>query len=85
MRIVKYTHFYLETKLEETPTVDNFFKYNIKVQVEGELPIHISKTEVSLQEVESLLSGDEAKAKEAIATIIRNRLWELNILKKISK
>ena len=85
MRTIQYKEWQVETYNEEPVTVDNYFKYDIIInKADGKYVMRISKEELWLSEAEGLLSGDETLAQQALDSIIHNREYELDILKKFN-
>lgn len=89
---IKYSKFEVDTSLElpldqekwHNILVNEFFKHHIKIlPKDSELIMLIFKEEVFLWHVQELLSGDEQRALDAIRSIIRNREYEINNLKKV--
>ena len=85
MRTIQYKEWQVETYNEEPVTADNYFKYDIIInKADGEYVMRISKEELWLSDAEGLLSGDETLAQQALDSVIHNREYELDILKKFN-
>lgn len=85
MRTVQYKEWQAQTYNDESITVDNYFKYDIIInKANGKYVMRISKEELWLSDAEGLLSGDEALAQQALDSVIHNREYELDILKKFN-
>ena len=86
MRTVQYKEWQVQTYNDESVTVDNYFKYDITINTaDGEYVTTIRKEELWLSQAEQLLSGDETLAQQALDSVIHNREYELNILKRFNK
>ena len=77
---IVYPNFTVSTNLELPVTDTNFYMHDIYVNNNT-----ISRHEVSMYQVEGLLSGDISRAKEALQSIIYNREYWLNELKTLAK
>jgi len=85
MRTIQYKEWQVQTYNDEPVTVDNYFKYDIIINMEdGEYVTTIRKEELWLSDAEGLLSGDEILAQQALDSIIYNREYELDILKRFN-
>ena len=85
MRTIQYKEWQVETYNEEPVTVDNYFKYDIIInKADGKYVMRISKDELWLSDAEGLLSGDEVLAQQALDSVIHNREYELDILKRFN-
>ena len=85
MRTVQYKEWQVQTYNDEPVTADNYFKYDIIInKADGEYVMRISKEELWLSDAEGLLSGDETLAQHALDSVIYNREYELDILKKFN-
>lgn len=72
----KFRSFTICTDLKGPVTVDNFYKYSISVyDAKNNLVEIIKKGELSLDLARGLIYGDEKQVKQAIKTIIDNRLY----------
>lgn len=79
----EFTNFELETKLELPVTVENFWKYDINIRKNGRHFTTISARELSLPLANDLLTGDEAKVKDAIECLILNYEFRISELREI--
>lgn len=80
---VKYSNFSVESGHELPITVENYFKHDMIVYFKGaDFGQRLYRQELFMCQVEDLLSGDEDKAKQALTSVINNREYELNELKK---
>ncbi len=80
---VEYSNFSVESAHELPITVENYFQHDMIVYVKGaDFGQRLYRQELFMDQVEGLLSGDEEKAKQALQSIIYNREYELNELKK---
>jgi hypothetical protein len=85
MRIIQYKEWQVQTYNDEPVTEDNYFKYDITInRADGKHVMTIHKEELWLSEAEGLLSGDETLAQQALDSVIHNREYELNILKRFN-
>ena len=85
MRTVQYKEWQVQTYNDEPVTVDNYFKYDIIINMkDGRFVTTIRKEELWLSEAEGLLSGDETLAQQALDSVIHNREYELDILKRFN-
>ena len=85
MRTVQYKEWQVQTYNDEPVTADNYFKYDIIInRFDGKYVMTIHKEELWLSDAEGLLSGDETLAQQALDSIIHNREYELDILKKFN-
>ena len=86
MRTIQYKEWQVECFNEEPVTVDNYFKYDITInKANGEYVMRIRKEELWLSDAEGLLSGDEILVQQALDSVIHNREYELDILKRFNK
>lgn len=86
MRTVQYKEWQVQCYNDEPVTVDNYFKYDIIInKADGKYVMTIHKQELWLSDAESLLSGDEILAQQALDNVIHNRECELNILKRFNR
>ena len=86
MKTVQYKHWQATTYNDEPVTVDNYFKYDICInKADGKYVMRISKEELWLSQAEDLLSGDETLAQQALDSVIYNREYELDILKRFNE
>jgi len=80
---VEYSNFSVESSHELPITAENYFKHDMIVYVKGaDFGQRLYRQELFMCQVEDLLSGDEEKAKQALASVICNREYQLNELKK---
>ena len=85
MRTVQYKYWQVETYNEGPVTVDNYYKYDITInRANGSYVMKIRKEELWLSDAEGLLSGNEILAQRALDSVIYNREYELDILKKFN-
>ena len=85
MRTVQYKEWQVQTYNDEPVTIDNYFKYDIIInKADGGFVMRISKEELWLSDAEGLLSGDETLAQQALDSVIHNREYDLDILKKFN-
>ena len=85
MRTVQYKEWQVQTYNDEPVTGDNYFMYDIIInKANGKYVMTIHKQELWLSDAEGLLSGDETLAQQALDSIIYNREYELDILKKFN-
>jgi hypothetical protein len=85
MRTVQYKEWQVQTYNDEPVTVDNYFKYDIIINMkDGRFVTTIRKEELWLSEAEGLLSGDETLAQQALDSVIHNREYHLDILKRFN-
>ena len=85
MRTVQYKEWQVETYNDEPVTGDNYFKYDIIInKANGKYVMTIHKEELWLCDAEGLLSGDEILAQHALNSVIHNREYELDILKRFN-
>jgi len=84
MKTVNYKNYRVETYNEQPVAIDNYFKYDIVIRDnEGKYVARIHNHELTIKQVEGLLSGDEKLAQEALNSIIRYREGNLLCLKNI--
>ena len=80
---VEYSNFSVESAHELPITTENYFKHDMIVYVKGaDFGQRLYRQELFMCQVEDLLSGDEDKANQALQSVIYNREYELNELKK---
>jgi hypothetical protein len=85
MRTIQYKEWQVECFNDEPVTVDNYFKYDIYInKANGKYVMTIHKEELWLCDAEGLLSGDETLAQQALDSVIHNREYELDILKRFN-
>ena len=85
MKTIQYKDWQVQTYNDEPITVDNYFKYDIIInKADGKYVMTIHKQELWLSDAEGLLSGDEILAQQALDSVIYNREYELDILKKFN-
>jgi len=85
MRTVQYKEWQVQTYNDEPVTGDNYFKYDIIInKANDKYVMTIHKEELWLSDAEGLLSGDETLAQQALDSVIHNREYELNILKRFN-
>jgi hypothetical protein len=85
MRTVQYKEWQVQTYNDDSVTVDNYFKYDIIINMEdGRYVTTICKEEFWLSEAEGLLSGDETLAQQALDSVIHSREYHLDILKRFN-
>lgn len=72
----KFKSFTIYSALTGPVTVDNFYKHPINIyDAENNLIEIIRKGELSLDLAKNLFHGDEKQVKQAIKTIVDNRLY----------
>lgn len=72
----RFKSFTIYSALTGPVTVDNFYKYPINIyDTKNNLIDIIRKGELSLDLAKSLVHGDEKQVKNAIKTIVDNRLY----------
>ena len=64
-------------------TIDNFFRHSMWIYLSTGATIIVSKEELSLSNVNNLLSGDIQSAKTALQDILNRREREIKKLKEI--
>lgn len=79
----EFTNFELETNLELPVTTDNFWKYDIDIKKNGRHFTTISCHHLSFNLANDLLTGDEAKVKDAIECLILNYEFKISELKEV--
>lgn len=85
MRTIQYKEWQVQTYNDEPVTVDNYFKYDIIInKANGKYVMTIRKEELWLGDAEGLLSGDETLAQHALDSVIHNREYELDRLKRFN-
>ena len=85
MKTVQYKEWQVQTYNDEPVTADNYFKYDIIInKANGNYVMTIHKHELWLCEAEGLLSGDETLAQQALDSVIYNREYDLDILKRFN-
>ncbi len=85
MRTIQYKEWQVQTYNDELVTGDNYFKYDIIInKANGKYVMTIRKEELWLCDAEGLLSGDEILAQQALDSVIHNREYELDILKRFN-
>lgn len=85
MRTIQYKEWQVQTYNDEPVTADNYFKYDVIInKANGNYVMTIHKEEFWLCDAEGLLSGDEDLAQQALDSVIHNREYELNILKRFN-
>ena len=85
MRTIQYKEWQVQTYNDELVTGDNYFKYDIIInKANGKYVMTIHKEELWLCDAEGLLSGDEILAQQALDSVIHNREYELDILKRFN-
>lgn len=86
MRTIQYKEWQVQTYNNEPVTGDNYYKYDIIInKANGKYVMTIHKEELWLSDAERLLSGDETLAQQALDSVIHNREYELDILKRFNK
>ena len=88
---IKYQHFTVECALNEPVTVDNFWKHSITICSNG-TPDNphgdvttVPKEILCMYDTESLLSGDEDRARQGLKNVIRNMRWSIEKLESLTK
>lgn len=85
MRIIQYKEWQVQTYNDEPVTGYNYYKYDIIInKADGKYVMTIHKEELWLSDAEGLLSGDETLAQQALDSVIHNREYELDILKRFN-
>jgi len=85
MKTVQYKEWQVQSYNDEPVTVGNYFKYDITInRFDGKYIMTIHKEELWLSDAEGLLSGNETLAQQALDSVIYNREYELDILKKFN-
>lgn len=80
----KFKSFTIYSALTGPVTVDNFYKHPINIyDAENNLIEVIKKEELSLSLAQDLIYGGEKQVKNAIKTIIDNRLYWIDRLKAL--
>ena len=80
----KFKSFTIYSALTGPVTVDNFYKHPINIyDAENNLIEIIKKEELSLSLAQDLIYGGEKQVKNAIKTIIDNRLYWIDRLKAL--
>ena len=86
MKTIQYKEWQVQTYNDEPVTVDNYFKYDIIINMkDGRFVTTIRKEELWLSEAEGLLSGNETLAQQALDSVIHSREYHLDILKRFNK
>lgn len=80
----EFDTFVLVTNLTKPVNIDNFYKYSISIYDTKDTLIEvIKKEELSLSLAQDLIYGGEKQVKNAIKTIIDNRLYWIDRLKAL--